>query len=175
MKKNDIIVEVVEREFGLNPKEKTNKQRYVEARRFTARLLRDEGNTVEKIGAITCTHHATVLYHLRKFNDLIEVDKPTRDKYIKLVAIYKGRIASLGLPKVDKDRQIEDLQRKVFNLQESNLELIKAIDRKYAKPPKPDRLQEVTKVIRQKLDPKRKFEFIKRIQPILNSMISENS
>jgi len=77
----DMLRDIIQAVMGVDIKNKMRKRDYVYGRMVFYVIMRSKGHTQQMIGNYVYKDHATVLCGVRKFYELVTVDKYLRDVY----------------------------------------------------------------------------------------------
>ena len=165
----DLLLTIMKMETGLDLKRKTRKREYVDARAITFYIIRTELDlSLGSIGKIFNKDHATVLHGLKVFSNLIETDKSFKNRFNKVLFLFKQKKGpdSSGENHEDQIKKLKNLYEdriKVLLLENNSLKI--QIENGDTHP-----YSDIKKMIYQRLKPKRKDEFKRKINAILNGM-----
>lgn len=99
----DALTLVINDHYGVDINKKTREQSYVTGRSVYYKLLREMGYGFTAIAETLNKNHATVIHHIKTFNDLLSYDKNLRHDYEVVREIfYEG---TANHPFFDKTRQ----------------------------------------------------------------------
>jgi cystathionine beta-lyase/cystathionine gamma-synthase len=170
LKKNaDFLLNIIKMETRLDLKNKTRRREYVDARAIAFYILKSEMNmSLEAIGRVFNKNHATVLHGIRLFYNLIETDKAFKNKFNKILFLFKKEKGQ-EISFVDSDDEIKKLKNlyeeriKVLLLENDKLKIkFEDVDKHPYK--------DIKDLIYQRLKPKHRDEFKRKVNAILNGM-----
>lgn len=167
--KIDLLINIMKSETGLDLKRKTRKREYVDARAIAFYIIKTELElSLEAIGRCFDKNHATVLHGLRVFYNLIETDKSFKNKFNKIFFTFKKQtgadvIVQDNTDEIKKLKSLYNQRIKVLLLENNKLKL--QVESKDVHP-----YSDIKELIYQRLKPKHKDEFKRRVNAILNGM-----
>lgn len=167
--KMDLLLNIMRVETGLDLKRKTRKREYVDARAIAFYIIKTELNlSLDAIGKFFEKNHATVLHGLRVFYNLIETDKSFKNKFNKIFFTFKKQtgadvIVEDNTDEIKKLKNLYDERIKLLILENNKLKV--QVESKDIHP-----YSDIKELIYQRLKPKHKDDFKRRVNAILNGM-----
>lgn len=87
----ELITRIAAEHYGVDKQELLSPSRVqslVEARAISAKIMRDKGVTLKKIGRMHNRHHTTIVHLLRMIDDRIALYKQTQYDYNNIIQRY---------------------------------------------------------------------------------------
>jgi hypothetical protein len=122
---------VIKKVFGVDINLNTRKRAYVDARRVYAKLLRDQGYSLESIGRTIGKDHATIIHYIKSVEHIFVQDNVFFGKYAKCRNIVFKNINEDSVIKssIDYQKISIDLDNKIEELREKYLKLSQKLDK----------------------------------------------
>jgi len=142
------LIEICEKHFKCDVKERNKVQNNVNARMTISNLLRRKGYIYQSIGKALDRTHATIIHHERKIDSYLESDKEFKDKYLLVEEEFHIKYN----PMLEMTKQ--ELINKIILLDIEKKELLLGVDRlvreKYVKVKKYNRVQGLINIVHQR-------------------------
>ncbi len=111
----NLFKKIINQVFNIKLTSKTRKRNFVNGRMIFAKLMRDEGSTVNAIAShLNLESHASVLHYLKNINFILDYDKELHSQYQTCVRYYK-----IADPRID-ELQPHELKGHILILEDRN-------------------------------------------------------
>lgn len=160
------LIELLNAEFKVNILKETRKRPHVDARKIYARILKDKGWSLMKIGGTINKHHSTIIHYLKDMEWLLEHDSSVRDVYLEVSIDLEHYIG--GNPLHTKSR--DELMQTIYGLKDENKMLISAIKSLDERLEIEGKYKDIFKSILKRVPNKKISEFEIKVRRILNGL-----
>jgi hypothetical protein len=153
-------------EFKVDITKNTRKRPHVDARKIYARILKDKGWSLQKIGNSIDKHHSTIIHYLKDVEWLIEHDASVREIYMNVSIDFENHI---GVDPIHRKTR-EELLQQIYGLQDENKLLISAIKTLDERLKQEGKYKDIFKTILERLPNEKIHEFQIKVMRILNGL-----
>ena len=162
----ETLYALVNEAFDVDIKRSTRKRAFVTARKVYARILKDRGWNLVRIGLSMHKDHSTVIHYLKDMDWLLDHDTHVRNNYLHIKKALDKKIEFNPLTRFTQ----EGLYEKIYELQDENKLLISALENLDKRIKLEERFKNIFKTIINKLPTSKAEEFEITINRILNGL-----
>lgn len=160
------LIALLNEEFRVDIIKNTRTRPHVDGRKVYARILKDKGWSLQKIGNSINKHHSTIIHYLKDVEWLIENDASVRDIYMNVSLSFETHID--GDPLRQKTR--EELLQTIYGLRDENKLLISAIKTLDERLKQEGKYKDIFRQILERLPKEKIHEFEIKVNRILNGI-----